>query len=76
MSSSPARAAPPDGAERVDELLTVPEVAALLRLTSKGVYAMVENRRIPFVRVSNRLRFLWSDVLAFVKENRVPTIER
>lgn len=58
------------------ELLTVSEVAALLRLTPKGVYALVEGRRIPFIRVSNRLRFVLTDVTRWIQENRVPAVER
>ena len=57
-------------------LLTVPEAAALLRLTPKGVYALVEARRIPFVRVSNRVRFFREEVLSWLQENRVPAKER
>jgi len=54
-----------------DRLLTVADVAALLRLTNKGVYSLVEARRIPFVRVSNRVRFILEDVVAWLSENRV-----
>ena len=61
---------------REDHLLTVHDVAELLRLTKKGVYAMVEARRIPFIRVSNRLRFRRSDVLGWLEKNRVPSLER
>lgn len=57
-------------------LLTVPEVAALLRLTEKGVYAMVAARRIPFVKVSNRVRFVRAEVVEWLSENRVPASER
>ncbi len=59
-----------------ERLLTVTEVAAFLRLTSKGVYSLVEARRIPFLRVSNRLRFRQSDLLAWLSENRTPSVER
>ena len=59
---------PRDDAER---LLTVDDVAALLRLTPKGIYSMVSERRIPFVKVSNRLRFIRDDVLAWLHRNRV-----
>jgi len=59
-----------------EALLTVREVAELLRLTPKGIYSLVESRRIPFVRVSNRVRFFQSDVLKWLQENRVPAIER
>ena len=65
-----------DKSQAVDRLLTVRELAELLRLTPKGVYAMVEARRIPFIRVSNRLRFRRSDVVAWLEENRVPSVER
>jgi len=57
-------------------LLTVPEVAELLQLTRKGVYALVEARRIPFIRVSNRVRFCQTDVLRWLQENRVPALEK
>ncbi len=57
-------------------LLTVPEVAALLRLTEKGVYAMVSARRIPFLKVSNRVRFDRAEVLRWLSESRVPASER
>lgn len=65
----------PPGASVAEPLLTVTEVAGLLRLTPKGVYALVESRRIPFIRVSNRVRFLPSDVLGWLRENRVPASE-
>jgi excisionase family DNA binding protein len=59
-----------------EKLLTVFDAAALLRLTPKGVYALVEGRRIPFIRVSNRVRFIRKDVLNWLWENRVPALER
>lgn len=58
------------------ELLTVFDVSAILRLTPKGVYSLVEARRIPFIRVSNRVRFIRQDVLNWLWENRVPALER
>ena len=56
-------------------LLTVTEVAAILRLTPKGVYSMVAARTIPCIRVSNRIRFDHADVIAWLKQNRVPAQE-
>jgi excisionase family DNA binding protein len=58
-----------------DRLMTVRDVAHFLGLKPKGIYALVERRAIPFVRVSNRLRFLRADVLLWVQENRVPASE-
>ncbi len=56
------------------ELLTVPEVAELLRLTPKGVYALVESRRIPFIRVSNRVRFRRSEIEKWLDGQQVPPV--
>lgn len=56
-------------------LLTVEEVSNILRLSAKGIYSLIEMRRIPFVRVSNRVRFLKSDVLEWIRENRVSVLE-
>ncbi len=41
----------------MNRLLTVEEVAKLLRLSPRGVYNLVEARKIPFIKVSNRVRF-------------------
>lgn len=54
------------------DLLTVREVAELLRLTPKGIYSLVEGRRIPFVKISNRVRFFHADIVEYLRKNRVP----
>lgn len=62
-------------------LLTVAQVAPLLGLTRKGVYGLVETRRIPCVRVPSRgrrhgpIRFVLAELLAWLEQNRVPTLE-
>ncbi len=54
------------------KLLTVTEMADWLRLTPKGIYALVEARRIPFVKISNRLRFSQAEIERWLRDNRVP----
>lgn len=54
------------------QLLTVSEVAGLLRLSVKGIYVLVETRRIPVVKVGNRLRFFRGEIEAWLEENRLP----
>lgn len=66
----------PDPEEPPRRLMTVSEVADLLRLSPKGVYSLVERRCIPFVRISNRLRFSRRDVISWLEENRVPSQEK
>lgn len=55
-----------------NQLLTVEEVASWLRLTPKGIYSLVEARRLPYVRVSNRLRFFAGEIQNWLRENRGP----
>ena len=59
-------------AEAEPELMTVGEVAAWLKLSVKGIYNLVETRRIPHLKVSSRLRFLPSEIQAWLEESRVP----
>lgn len=58
------------------DLLTVEEVAKLLRVTPKGIYTMTSGRRIPFVRVSNRVRFRRDEIERWLDGNRVDAITR
>ncbi len=58
-----------------ERLMSVSEVAELIGFTRKGVYGLVETRRIPFVRIGTRIRFIQSDVLAWLQQNRVPALE-
>ena len=57
------------------ELLTVRDVAALLRFKPSGVYALVAAKRIPYIKISNRVRFDRADVVAWLQRNRVASRE-
>ncbi|MFA9410279.1 MAG: helix-turn-helix domain-containing protein, partial [Deltaproteobacteria bacterium] len=68
----------PSSRPRSDELphvLTVPELAEFLRISEKSVYALISGKHIPHIRVLRRVRFLKTDVLRFVQENRVSASE-
>jgi excisionase family DNA binding protein len=47
-------------------LLTVREVATLLRVSPATIYALAARQELPHVRVSNALRFRPEDVGAFL----------
>ena len=58
-------------------LLTVEEVAQLLRTTPKGVYAKVARSQLPgAIRVGRALRFRRSDVVKLLAEGRAPSSRR
>jgi len=47
-------------------LLTVREVATLLRVSTATIYALAARQKLPHVRVSNAVRFRPEDVEAFI----------
>jgi excisionase family DNA binding protein len=53
--------------EPLPKFLTVPEVAALLRLSERTVYDMVSQRRIPFRKAGDRTLFDRDEILAWTK---------
>jgi excisionase family DNA binding protein len=58
--------------ESDDNLLTVPEVAAILRVRNSWVYERTRRRtrdRIPGFRIGKYWRFRLSDIKAWVEEN-------
>jgi excisionase family DNA binding protein len=58
--------------DRVSDLLTVPEAAALLRLKASTIRAWVCQRRIPYVKVGRLVRIRHTDLEALIAEGVVP----
>jgi excisionase family DNA binding protein len=52
-------------------LLTIDEVAEILRLSKTSVYRLVERRELPFCRVGRSLRFTRTDLDAYLGARRV-----
>ena len=52
-------------------LLTIEEVAEILRLSKTSVYRLVERRELPFCRVGRNLRFTRKDLEAYLEARRV-----
>lgn len=56
------------------ELLTVPEVAELLKVSASTVRLLQQRRQIPFIKVGGSVRFEKRDVRAYLEECRVRAI--
>jgi predicted DNA-binding transcriptional regulator AlpA len=56
--------------EEGQELLTAKQVEELLRINVKTIYNYVQRGLIPYVRIQSNLRFVKSEVLAWVAEHR------
>jgi excisionase family DNA binding protein len=69
MPTVPLAASPP-----TRKLLTLDEVAELLRVSKTSVYRLVERRVLRFYRVSGLLRFDQVDVEAFLNTGCVEPV--
>ena len=65
----------PSNPEELPDVMTVPELAAFLRISEKSVYALVSGKRITHMKVLRCVRFLKRDVLRYLQENRVSASE-
>ncbi|HUR44740.1 MAG TPA: helix-turn-helix domain-containing protein [Candidatus Saccharimonadales bacterium] len=59
--------------ESSKEVLTAKEVEALLRIDVKTIYGYVQKGLIPYVRIQSNLRFLKTEVLAWLEQKRSDT---
>ena len=64
---------------KVPKLMTTDNVAECLGLTRRGVWQLVQDRKIPFIRLSGGqrgpVRFVPQDVLDWLQKSRVPSQE-
>ena len=75
--ASGTAAAIPNDYSALPLLLTVDEVATLLRTSRGAIYTMAERARLPGVRrVGRRLLVCRDTLLKWLRENRVPSPER
>lgn len=49
-----------------DEILTLPELAQLLKVAEKTVYTMAQKREVPAFKVGGQWRFRRTDVNAWI----------
>ncbi len=64
----------PTGSSPVVDLLTVPEVAELLKISTSGVRRLQQQRTIPFIKVGGSVRFDRRDIAMYLERNRVNAI--
>lgn len=56
------------------ELLTISEVAEILRISKTGVRRLQHGRQLPFHKVGTHVRFSKDDVVTFLAKHRVEAI--
>ena len=74
LTSLHRRALVAGGPEALPVLLTVDDVAQLLRTTNRAIYAMVERRQLPgIVRIGRRVLFRTTDLLDWLNQKSAPS---
>jgi excisionase family DNA binding protein len=58
------------------ELLTIPEVAKLLKISASGVRRLQHARHLPFIKVGGSVRFLRRDIVSYLEAYRVRSIDQ
>jgi putative molybdopterin biosynthesis protein len=59
----------------LEQSLTVPEVAKMLRMSRQTIYNMVKSGDIPHFRIGNKVRFNRADLDALMQTKTVTTGE-
>jgi excisionase family DNA binding protein len=60
----------PGRAVMADEILTLPEVAALLKVADKTVYTMAQKAEIPAFKVRGQWRFKRQDIDMWIEQQK------
>ena len=56
------------------ELLTIKDVAGLLKVSVASVRRLQQGRHLPFIKVGGSVRFAKSDIIEYLKKQRVVAI--
>jgi excisionase family DNA binding protein len=57
------------------ELLTIPDVAAILKISEPTVRRLQQQRKVPFFKVGGCVRFIRKDIDAYLQKRRVHSID-
>ena len=56
------------------ELLTIKDVAKLLKVSQTSVRRLQQGRHLPFIKVGGSIRFAKTDIFEYLKKGRVEAI--
>ena len=56
------------------KLYTTDELAKIFNISKPTVYRIIESRKIPFYKVKGSIRFSRGDVLKYLEENRIESV--
>ena len=61
--------------DQIETPLNIKEVSKLTELSVPTLYGYAQRNQIPYYKKGNRLRFFYSEIISWIKEDKVKTIE-
>jgi excisionase family DNA binding protein len=58
------------------ELLTITEVAEVLKISATGVRRLQQARQLPFIKVGGSVRFFKRDIIVYLEKQRVGSMAK
>lgn len=58
-----------------DALMTITELARYLKIPKGSIYNMVYERKIPYIKIGKRLRFIKSEIDEWIRHKSIRAIE-
>jgi excisionase family DNA binding protein len=62
-------------ADPASGLLTIPDVAELLKISVPTVRRLQQQRKMPFIKVGGCVRFTRGDIAAYLEKRRIHSID-
>jgi excisionase family DNA binding protein len=56
----------------VDKILTVSEVASLLKISKAKIYLLAQKKKIPHIKIDKNIRIKESDLIAWLEKQTEP----
>lgn len=63
-----------DSTLSIEQLLTIAEVAMMLKVSAPSVRRLQQKRRVRYYKVGGSVRFTEKDILAFLEESKVEVV--
>lgn len=59
-----------DSIAKFDKILTVPEVAEYLKISKSKIYYLINQRKLPHIRIQRNVRVFESDLQSWLQKNK------
>ena len=58
----------------MDEILTIPQVAKMLKMSKAKVYMLINQKKIPHVKIGRNVRILEPELIKWIEKHKQPVL--